>query len=238
MADTNALVEQISGLTLLETAELIKALESKLGVSAAAPVAAAAPAGGGGAARRCSRRRKDLFRRDPHRDGHQQDWRHQRSARGRQRPGSGGSQGPSSKGPRSRSRKASPRPRPRRSRRRSKPPARRSRSNNPTRRSVTALRGTGPAVGDNSCVRPFLFSGTSGQPRERIQRKRGHQLSGAPMALRRVDDGSYVPIGTAIDTCPTPAAMGYPFHRCLSIMAGRGAGFGYPFSPSLCSCAT
>lgn len=50
MADTNTLVEQISGLTLLETSELIKALEAKLGVSAAAPVAAAAPAGGGGAA--------------------------------------------------------------------------------------------------------------------------------------------------------------------------------------------
>ena len=50
MADTSALVEQISGLTLLETSELIKALESKLGVSAAAPVAAAAPAGGGAAA--------------------------------------------------------------------------------------------------------------------------------------------------------------------------------------------
>ncbi len=50
MADTSALVESISGLTLLETAELIKALESKLGVSAAAPVAAAAPAGGAGAA--------------------------------------------------------------------------------------------------------------------------------------------------------------------------------------------
>ena len=50
MADTNTLVEQISGLTLLETSELIKALESKLGVRAAAPVAAAAPAGGGGAA--------------------------------------------------------------------------------------------------------------------------------------------------------------------------------------------
>ena len=49
MADTSTLVEQISGLTLLETAELIKALESKLGVSAAAPVAAA-PAAGGGAA--------------------------------------------------------------------------------------------------------------------------------------------------------------------------------------------
>ena len=50
MADTATLVEQISGLTLLETSELIKALETKLGVSAAAPVAAAAPAGGGGAA--------------------------------------------------------------------------------------------------------------------------------------------------------------------------------------------
>lgn len=50
MADTSALVESISGLTLLETAELIKALESKLGVSAAAPVAAAPAAGGGAAA--------------------------------------------------------------------------------------------------------------------------------------------------------------------------------------------
>jgi len=45
-----ALVDQISGLTLLETADLVKALESKLGVSAAAPVAAAAPAAGGGGA--------------------------------------------------------------------------------------------------------------------------------------------------------------------------------------------
>ena len=50
MADTSALVESISELTLLETAELIKALESKLGVSAAAPVAAAPAAGGGAAA--------------------------------------------------------------------------------------------------------------------------------------------------------------------------------------------
>jgi len=51
MADTNALVEQLSGLTVLEVADLVKALEEKWGVSAAAPVAiAAAPAGGGGAA--------------------------------------------------------------------------------------------------------------------------------------------------------------------------------------------
>jgi len=50
MSDLNALVDQISGLSLLQTAELVKALEAKLGVSAAAPVAAAAPAAGGGAA--------------------------------------------------------------------------------------------------------------------------------------------------------------------------------------------
>ncbi len=49
MADTSALVEQLSGLTVLEVADLVKALEEKWGVSAAAPVAiAAAPAGGGG----------------------------------------------------------------------------------------------------------------------------------------------------------------------------------------------
>ncbi|MDX2226199.1 MAG: 50S ribosomal protein L7/L12 [Verrucomicrobiae bacterium] len=51
MADINAIVDQLSGLTVLETAELVKALETKWGVSAAAPVAvAAAPAGGGAAA--------------------------------------------------------------------------------------------------------------------------------------------------------------------------------------------
>jgi large subunit ribosomal protein L7/L12 len=51
MADTSALVEQLSGLTVLEVADLVKALEEKWGVSAAAPVAiAAAPAAGGGAA--------------------------------------------------------------------------------------------------------------------------------------------------------------------------------------------
>lgn len=50
MADTNALVDQLSGLTVLEIAGLVKELETKWGVSAAAPVAAAAPAGGGGAA--------------------------------------------------------------------------------------------------------------------------------------------------------------------------------------------
>ena len=50
MADMNAIVEQLSGLTVLEVAGLVKQLEEKWGVSAAAPVAmAAAPAAGGGA---------------------------------------------------------------------------------------------------------------------------------------------------------------------------------------------
>jgi large subunit ribosomal protein L7/L12 len=51
MADTTQLVEQLSGLTVLEVADLVKKLEEKWGVSAAAPVAvAAAPAAGGAAA--------------------------------------------------------------------------------------------------------------------------------------------------------------------------------------------
>ena len=50
MADTNTLVDQLSGLTVLEIAGLVKQLEEKWGVSAAAPVAAAAPAAGGAAA--------------------------------------------------------------------------------------------------------------------------------------------------------------------------------------------
>ena len=50
MADTNQIVEQLSGLTVLEIADLVKKLEEKWGVSAAAPVAvAAAPVAGGAA---------------------------------------------------------------------------------------------------------------------------------------------------------------------------------------------
>jgi len=50
MADTEQIVEQLSGLTVLEIADLVKKLEEKWGVSAAAPVAVAAPAAGGGGA--------------------------------------------------------------------------------------------------------------------------------------------------------------------------------------------
>jgi len=49
MADLNKIVEELSGLTVLEVSELVKTLEEKWGVSAAAPVAAAA-AGGAAAA--------------------------------------------------------------------------------------------------------------------------------------------------------------------------------------------
>src|SRR6201996_6194928 len=47
MADLNALVDQLSELTVLEAAELSKLLEEKWGVSAAAAVAVAAPGAGG-----------------------------------------------------------------------------------------------------------------------------------------------------------------------------------------------
>ena len=50
MADLNALVDQLSELTVLEAAELSKMLEEKWGVSAAAAVAAAPAGGAGGAA--------------------------------------------------------------------------------------------------------------------------------------------------------------------------------------------
>ncbi len=52
MADMQKLIDELSSLTVLEAAQLVKSLEEKWGVSAAAPVAAmaAVPAGGAGAA--------------------------------------------------------------------------------------------------------------------------------------------------------------------------------------------
>ena len=51
MADLQKIVDDLSGLTVLEAADLAKMLEEKWGVSAAAAVAVAAgPAGGAGAA--------------------------------------------------------------------------------------------------------------------------------------------------------------------------------------------
>jgi large subunit ribosomal protein L7/L12 len=50
MADLDKIVEQLSGLSVLEAAELVKKLEEKWGVSAAAPVAIAAVGGAPAAA--------------------------------------------------------------------------------------------------------------------------------------------------------------------------------------------
>ena len=50
MADLNAIVDQLSTLTVMEAAELVKKLEEKWGVSAAAVAVAAGPAAGGAAA--------------------------------------------------------------------------------------------------------------------------------------------------------------------------------------------
>ena len=50
MADINAIADQIQGLTLLEASQLVKMLEERLGVSAAAATVAAAPASGAAAA--------------------------------------------------------------------------------------------------------------------------------------------------------------------------------------------
>jgi len=61
MPDTNTLVEELSGLTVLQVAELVKALETKWGVSAAAPVAAAAAAPAGGAAAAAPAEEKTTF---------------------------------------------------------------------------------------------------------------------------------------------------------------------------------
>jgi large subunit ribosomal protein L7/L12 len=49
MADIQAIVDQIKGLTLLEASELVKAMEETFGVSAAAAAVAVAPAAGAAA---------------------------------------------------------------------------------------------------------------------------------------------------------------------------------------------
>jgi large subunit ribosomal protein L7/L12 len=50
MADLQQIADNLSGLTIIEASELVKMLEQKWGVSAAAPVAMAAAGGGAAAA--------------------------------------------------------------------------------------------------------------------------------------------------------------------------------------------
>jgi len=63
MADIAKLVDELSALTVLEAADLVKQLESKWGVTAAAPVAVAAAGGAaaGGAAAAPAAAAKDTF---------------------------------------------------------------------------------------------------------------------------------------------------------------------------------
>ncbi len=62
MAELGTLVEELSKLTVIEAADLVKQLETKWGVSAAAPVAvAAAPGGAAGGAAAPAAVAKDTF---------------------------------------------------------------------------------------------------------------------------------------------------------------------------------
>ncbi len=93
MADTQNLVDQLSGLTVLEIADLVKQLEEKWGVSAAAPVAVAAagaPAGGAAAPPAEEKTAFDVILKEA---GAQQDRGHQGSPRRGRRPRPRGGQG-------------------------------------------------------------------------------------------------------------------------------------------------
>jgi len=59
--DKTRIVEDLSNATVIEIADLVKELESKWGVTAAAPVAVAAGGGGGGAAAPAAAEAKTTF---------------------------------------------------------------------------------------------------------------------------------------------------------------------------------
>jgi len=61
MADTATLVEELSKLTVMEAADLVKKLEEKWGVTAAAPVAVAAAGAAAGGAAAPAAAAKDTF---------------------------------------------------------------------------------------------------------------------------------------------------------------------------------
>jgi large subunit ribosomal protein L7/L12 len=61
MADIGNLVEELSKLTVIEAADLVKQLETKWGVSAAAPVAVAAAGGAAAGAAAAPAEAKDTF---------------------------------------------------------------------------------------------------------------------------------------------------------------------------------
>ncbi|HWV34133.1 MAG TPA: 50S ribosomal protein L7/L12 [Thermomicrobiales bacterium] len=61
MADQDQLIEQLEGMTVLELNSLVKALEEKWGVSAAAPVAVGAAGGAAGGAAAAEEEEKTEF---------------------------------------------------------------------------------------------------------------------------------------------------------------------------------
>ncbi len=61
MADIASIVEELSKLTVIETADLVKQLEAKWGVTAAAPVAVAAAGGAAAGAAAPAAAAKDTF---------------------------------------------------------------------------------------------------------------------------------------------------------------------------------
>ncbi len=61
MATKEEILDAISGMTVLELSELLKAFEERFDVTAAAPVAVAAPAGGGGDAAPAVEEEQDEF---------------------------------------------------------------------------------------------------------------------------------------------------------------------------------
>ena len=61
MSDINTLVDQLGNLTVLQIADLVKALEEKWGVSAAAPVAVAAAGGAAAGAPAAAAEEKTSF---------------------------------------------------------------------------------------------------------------------------------------------------------------------------------
>ena len=143
----------ISSMTVLELSELIKAMEEKFGVSAAAAVAVAGPAA---AARRRRRRRADRIHRHARRVRREQGQRHQGGAR-TDGPRPEGSQGPGRRRAEGREGSASSRPTPKQRRRSSKTPAPRSRSSNTAHRREAG-------------GRPPAFLRLVGSPRQRAKR--------------------------------------------------------------------
>ncbi|MDQ3304441.1 MAG: 50S ribosomal protein L7/L12 [Actinomycetota bacterium] len=61
MATKDEILDAISGMTVLELSELLKAFEERFEVTAAAPVAMAAPGGGGGEAAPAAEEEQDEF---------------------------------------------------------------------------------------------------------------------------------------------------------------------------------